>query len=91
MTLTKLTLDVLSGYQRDMELAEKIPGLDVVVGGHTHSFLYSSSKPNPSNNEVEVSKMARVQCRQILAGSVPDHCEEERRQRGRGGSSLCLH
>jgi len=41
-----------SGYQRDMELAKKIPGLDVVVGGHTHSFLYSAT-PNPSNNVVE--------------------------------------
>merc|ERR1711971_810336 len=41
-----------SGYQRDMELAEKILGLDVVVGGHTHSFLYSAN-PNPSNNVVE--------------------------------------
>ena len=50
----EMMMEVPSGYQRDMELAKKIPGLDVVVGGHTHSFLYSAS-PNPSNNVVEVS------------------------------------
>ena len=50
-----MTLKIHSGDQRDMELAEKIPGLDVVVGGHTHSFLYSAS-PNPSNNIIEVAK-----------------------------------
>ena len=53
----KMTMEVPSGYQRDMELAKKIPGLDVVVGGHTHSFLYSAT-PNPSNNVVEVSGLA---------------------------------
>ena len=53
----KMTMEVPSGYQRDMELAKKIPGLDVVVGGHTHSFLYSAT-PNPSNNVVEVREMA---------------------------------
>ena len=53
----KMTMEVPSGYQRDMELAKKIPGLDVVVGGHTHSFLYSAT-PNPSNNVVEVREVA---------------------------------
>ena len=42
-----------SGYQKDMELAEKIPRLDAVIGAHTHSFLYSGGA-NPSNNIVEV-------------------------------------
>ncbi|NLZ40503.1 MAG: NADH-quinone oxidoreductase subunit NuoB, partial [Comamonadaceae bacterium] len=27
------------GYPRDMELIAKIPGVDVVVGGHTHTLL----------------------------------------------------
>ena len=54
--MIKMTIDVPSGYQRDIELAKEIPGLDVVVGGHTHSFLYSAT-PNPSNNEVEVGEM----------------------------------
>ena len=38
-----------------MELAAAIPHLDVVVGGHTHSFLYSGDT-NPSNNKIEVSR-----------------------------------
>ena len=42
-----------SGYQKDMELARAIPHLDVLVGGHTHSFLYSG-EDNPSNNIIEV-------------------------------------
>ncbi|XP_077485789.1 snake venom 5'-nucleotidase-like isoform X2 [Amblyomma americanum] len=29
------------GYERDMEIAAKVPAVDVVVGGHSHSFLYT--------------------------------------------------
>lgn len=29
------------GYERDMEIAAKVPAVDVVVGGHSHTFLYT--------------------------------------------------
>ena len=41
-----------SGYEKDMEIAQKVPHVDVVVGAHTHSFLYTETakKKNPSVN-----------------------------------------
>jgi len=30
-----------SGYEKDLEMAEKIEDLDLVVGGHSHTFLYT--------------------------------------------------
>ena len=72
--MIKMTMEVPSGYQRDIELAKEIPGLDVVVGGHTPSFLYSAT-PNPSNNEVEVGEMAPKSEGKSGSGSVPDDCE----------------
>ena len=42
-----------SGYQKDLEIAEKVPQIDAVIGGHTHSFLYSANRKNPSNNIIE--------------------------------------
>jgi predicted phosphodiesterase len=29
-------------YCIDIEMAEAIPDIDIIVGGHTHSFLYTS-------------------------------------------------
>lgn len=31
-----------SGYEKDIEIAEKVPLVNVVVGGHSHTFLSSS-------------------------------------------------
>ena len=42
-----------SGYQKDIEIAEKVPHIDAVIGGHTHSFLYDRTRRNPSNNVIE--------------------------------------
>lgn len=30
-----------AGYRKDIELAEQVEELDVVVGGHTNTFLYT--------------------------------------------------
>lgn len=30
-----------SGIEMDMKIAQEVEGVDVVVGGHTHTFLYS--------------------------------------------------
>lgn len=30
-----------AGYRKDMEMAEQVPDIDVVVGGHTNTFLWN--------------------------------------------------
>ena len=39
-----------SGYVKDLEVARSVPQLDVIVGGHSHSLLYTG--PQPSVEEV---------------------------------------
>ena len=41
-----------SGYDKDIEIAAKVPHIDIVVGAHTHSFLYSPS-PGSENPSIE--------------------------------------
>ena len=33
-----------SGYPREKEMAEQIEGVDVIVGGHSHSLLYNGER-----------------------------------------------
>ncbi|KAK3914087.1 Protein 5NUC [Frankliniella fusca] len=35
-----------SGYPVDKAIAERVPYIDLVVGGHSHSFLYTGEKPD---------------------------------------------
>ncbi|ALC41074.1 CG30103, partial [Drosophila busckii] len=35
-----------SGYDMDMEIAKSCPQVDVVVGGHSHTFLYKGDPPS---------------------------------------------
>ncbi|MDF1607893.1 5'-nucleotidase C-terminal domain-containing protein [Hoeflea sp. YIM 152468] len=56
------------GYPRDMELVARIPGVDVVVGGHSHSLLsntdenaegpYPTMIDNPGGYKVPVAQAA---------------------------------
>lgn len=32
-----------AGYLKDMEIAAKVPDIDVVVGGHTNTFLWNGN------------------------------------------------
>ena len=41
-----------SGYDKDKEVASSVPHLDVVVGAHSHSFLFSPSSENPSVEKI---------------------------------------
>nr|XP_022291712.1 5'-nucleotidase-like [Crassostrea virginica] len=36
------------GYGNDIKLANAVPELDIIVGGHTHTFLYNMTGPYPS-------------------------------------------
>ncbi|XP_013921664.1 PREDICTED: snake venom 5'-nucleotidase-like, partial [Thamnophis sirtalis] len=38
-----------SGFKEDQRIAQKVKGIDVVIGGHTNTFLYTG---NPPSNEV---------------------------------------
>ena len=42
-----------SGYEKDKELASRVPHLDLVVGGQSHSFLYEENKYVRSRTNVE--------------------------------------
>ena len=43
-----------SGYEIDLQLAENIAELDLVVGGHSHTFLYTDTGDGlPSNDQPE--------------------------------------
>jgi len=40
-----------SGYKRDQEIAINCPDVDVVIGGHSHSFLYTGDPPSTDKPE----------------------------------------
>lgn len=33
------------GYAYDMEMAASLPDIDLIIGGHSHSFLYTGEPP----------------------------------------------
>ena len=52
-----------SGYEKDKDVALNVPHVDVVVGAHSHSFLFTPTKqfPNPSNNEIEEVRASKIE------------------------------
>jgi len=49
-----------SGFWRDQEIAKAIPELDLVVGGHTNSFLWNKEDGPPPSKEVPVGRYPTV-------------------------------
>ncbi|KAE8736692.1 hypothetical protein FOCC_FOCC017853 [Frankliniella occidentalis] len=44
-----------SGYDKDKVIARKVPDIDIVVGGHSHSFLFGKSATDaPPDSDVPV-------------------------------------
>lgn len=39
-------MKIYPGYTKDKEIADKVVGLDIVVGGHTNTFLYTGTPPS---------------------------------------------
>ncbi|WP_102959509.1 bifunctional metallophosphatase/5'-nucleotidase [Mangrovicella endophytica] len=56
-----------SGYGVEKELAAKVPGIDIIVGGHSHTFLSSTEKdaegPYPTMVDGPEGKVAVVSAR----------------------------
>ena len=47
-----------SGYEIDQELARNVPLLDLVVGGHSHTFLYPEHL-EPTGDESQATTLER--------------------------------
>lgn len=39
-----------SGFTVDQDIAKKVRGVDVVIGGHTNTFLFTGGPSSPSLN-----------------------------------------
>jgi 5'-nucleotidase/UDP-sugar diphosphatase len=50
--INKIILISHAGYEVDKKLASKIDGIDVIVGGHTHTYL-SNNSPDKETDKVE--------------------------------------
>lgn len=40
-----------SGFARDLEIAKQVEGLDLVIGGHTNTFLWNGTSPDSEKPE----------------------------------------
>lgn len=40
-----------SGFTKDLEIAEKVDDIDVVIGGHTNTFLWNGAVPDSDKSE----------------------------------------
>ena len=50
LNITKIIALGHSGIEKDMELAKKVKGVDIVVGGRSNTFLYNGKNQNIYNS-----------------------------------------
>lgn len=43
-----------SGFEVDQDIAKRVRGVDVVIGGHTNTFLYTGTHTRPRPNVLEM-------------------------------------
>ncbi len=43
-----------AGYLEDQQVAARVPGLDLIVGGHSHSFLWEDGRPDTAPEKGEL-------------------------------------
>lgn len=56
--LSHLGFQYNNGRMDDMKLAEKVAGIDLIIGGHTHTFLdYPVGVVNPEGNVTQITQM----------------------------------
>ncbi|XP_072021390.1 5'-nucleotidase-like [Amphiura filiformis] len=54
-----------SGIMKDLDIAAKVKGVDIVVGGHSNTFLYTGTPPDTAGHEVLHGEYPKV--------ITPDH------------------
>ena len=42
-----------SGFEKDQEIAKNVPDVDVVVGGHSNTFLYNGQSPSSPEKRLQ--------------------------------------
>ena len=42
-----------SGFEKDQEIAKNVPDIDVVVGGHSNTFLYNGQSPSSPEKRLQ--------------------------------------
>lgn len=55
-----------SGFTVDQQIAKRVRGLDVVIGGHTNTFLYTGGGAKPRTGSETLGRTSRVQQQLVL-------------------------
>jgi 5'-nucleotidase len=63
-----------AGYHKDMQIAEQVPDIDLVVGGHTNTFLWNGNVVYAFLNEFLISLSSLIKSRRVHFINYPTKC-----------------